>query len=308
MKKKFVMIDFFLKHISMFFAYFVLLVIFGLFLVLYINSKDAINHFGFFSFITSNVWSPAFDKFGGLIALIGTFLTTVISAIIAIPIALGIAIFLVEICPNFLKTPIGIAIELLAAIPSVIYGFWGLFYLGPLIEKYVQPFFNATLVKLPIVGQYFYGYSSSVSLFTASVVLAIMIIPFTAALTRDALKITPDLLKESAYALGATKWETISKVMFRYSKGAIIGAVLISLGRAIGETMAVTFVIGNQDSLPTSLMSATTTVTATIANEFTEASSHLYLSSMYLLAFILFLLSFLLIIGSKMFFLRKVRD
>ena len=308
MKKKFVILDFLLKHISMFFAYTVILVVFGLFLVLLINSSSAISHFGFFNFLTSNVWSPAFNKFGGAIPLVGTLFTTIISAIIAIPIALGIAIFLVEICPNSLKTPIGIAIELLAAIPSVIYGFWGLFYLGPLIGNYVQPFFNATLVKLPVIGSFFYGYYSGVSLFTASVVLAIMIIPFTAALVRDALKITPNLLKESAYALGATKWETILKVMFRYSKSAIIGAVLISLGRAIGETMAVTFVIGNQDKLPASLMSPTTTVTATIANEFTEASSHLYLSSMYLLAFILFLSSFTLIIASKMYFLRKVKN
>lgn len=273
--------------------------------MLYVNSKDAMSHFGFFHFLTSREWSPAFDKFGGVVALVGTLLTTVLSAIIAIPIALGIAIFLVEICPNVLKTPIGIAIELLAAIPSVIYGFWGLFYLGPMIQKYVQPFFNSTLAKLPVIGEYFFGYSASVGLFTASIVLAIMIIPFTAALARDALKITPDILKESAYALGATKLETITKIMFRYSKGAILGAVLISLGRAIGETMAVTFVIGNQDSLPTSLMAPTTTVTATIANEFTEASTHLYLSSMYLLAFILFLFSFALIIGSKMYFLRS---
>lgn len=291
----------------MLFAYSTLFLILGLFLILLINSRDAISHFGFFGFLTSNVWSPAFDKFGGLIALVGTLLTTAISAVIAIPIALGIAIFLVEICPKFLKTPIGVAIELLAAIPSVIYGFWGLFYLGPKIQQHVQPFFDATLVKVPWIGKAFLGFSPSVSLFTASIVLAIMIIPFTAALARDALQTTPDLLKESAYALGATKLETITKVMLKHSKGAIIGAVLISLGRAIGETMAVTFVIGNQDSLPMSLMAPTTTVTATIANEFTEATSHLYLSSMYLLALILFIFSFALIIGSKFFLLRKVK-
>ncbi len=274
--------------------------------VLYGQSALAIKTFGFIHFILSKVWNPALGKFGGLPAIYGTVVSTIISITLSVPVAVGIAIFLTEIAPHYLKTPVGISIELLAAIPSVIYGMWGLFYFAPVMRDDIQPIIHKTLAKLPVIGSLFSGYTPGIGLFTASIILAVMILPFTAAITRDSFNMVPDILKESAYALGATKWDVVKDVVIPYAKLGIIGGIILSLGRAMGETMAVTFVMGNQAVIPHSLLEPATSITVTLANEFAEADSHLYLSSLFLLAFILFIMSFVVIAVGKFVFLRKV--
>ena len=287
-------------------ALFVLFVLGALFIVLYKESSLSIQVFGVWKFITSQVWNPPLEKFGGAPAIFGTIVSTLIAIAIAVPVAIGIAIFLTEIAPHFLRTPVGVAIELLAAIPSIIYGMWGLFYFAPFMRDKVQPIIHATLGKLPVVGSFFSGYTPGIGLLTASVVLSIMILPFTAAIARDSFKMVPDILKESAYALGATKWDVMKDVVIPYAKLGVIGRIILSLGRALGETMAVTFVMGNQPVIPKSILEPATSITVTLANEFTEADTDLYLSSLFYLALILFVMSFFVIVVGKFFFLKKV--
>ena len=226
------------------------------------------------------------EVYGGLVPILGTLFSTTLAMLVAVPIAMGIAVFLSELAPQWLGKPVGVAIELLAAIPSIIYGMWGLFFFGPFIAS--------------IFG------GSSVSLLVAGLVLAIMIIPFMAALSRDAINITPDVLKESAYAVGATKFEVIKDIVFPYAKAGILGSMIISLGRALGETMAVAFVIGGIFSLPEKLTDPTVSIPVVLANNFAE-SSGLSLSALYYLAFVLFLVSFLVIFAAKHYFLRRVK-
>lgn len=264
----------------------ILLILIAIFVILFQESLPAIKTFGF-DFITSSAWAPNREIFGGLPAITGSILSTLISMVIAVPIALGIAIFLSEIAYERLKAPVGTAVELLAAIPSIIYGMWGLFFFAPLIQ------------------QTFGG--NGLGLLTAGIVLAIMILPFIAAITRDAMNTTPDILKESAYALGATKWDVIKNVIMPYAKAGIIGSVILALGRAIGETMAVTFVMGNAHRIPDSLTAPATSIPVTLANEFTEADGALYYSALFYLALILFIISFVVIATAKFYFLRKAR-
>lgn len=264
----------------------ILLILIAIFVILFQESLPAIKTFGF-DFITSSAWAPNREIFGGLPAITGSILSTLISMVIAVPIALGIAIFLSEIAYERLKAPVGTAVELLAAIPSIIYGMWGLFFFAPLIQ------------------QTFGG--NGLGLLTAGIVLAIMILPFIAAITRDAMNTTPDILKESAYALGATKWDVIKNVIMPYAKAGIIGSVILALGRAIGETMAVTFVMGNAHRIPDSLTAPATSIPVTLANEFTEADGALYYSALFYLALILFIISFVVIATAKFYFLRKTR-
>ncbi len=275
--------------------------------VLYDESSLAIHRFGILNFIFSAEWDPVKEVFGAAASLYGTLVTTVLSLLFAIPVSIGIAIFLTEISPHILKTPIGIAIEMLAAIPSIIYGMWGLFTLAPIMANYIEPALQKTLGNIPVVGLLFQGTPQGIDLFTASIVLSIMITPFITSITRDALNLTPDIMKESAYALGATKWEVVKDIMIPYAKLGIYGGIVLALGRALGETMAVAFVLGNNHQISPSLFEAAATITVTLANEFTEADSDIYLSSLFYLALILFTLSFVILAIAKFFLLKVER-
>ncbi len=288
-------------------SFLVLSLVFSTILVLYNESSLAIHRFGIINFILTEDWDPVREIFGAAAPLYGTIVTTILSLIFAIPIALGIAIFLTEVAPKFLKTPIGIAIEMLAAIPSIIYGMWGLFTLAPIMGEYIEPALQKTLGKLPVIGVLFQGDTTGIDLFTASVVLSIMIIPFIASIARDSLNLTPNIMKESAYALGATKWEVVKDVMIPYAKLGIYGGIVLALGRALGETMAVAFVLGNNHEITLSLFQAAATITVTLANEFTEADTPIYLSSLYYLAFLLFTMSFIILAIAKYFLLKAER-
>ena len=274
-------------NISRLFAIVVLIVLVALFIVLFKEAKPAIDAFGL-EFITNTKWAPNMDIFGGYPAIYGSIVSTAIAMVIATPIAIGIAIFLSELASPIVATFVGMAVELLAAIPSIIYGMWGLFYLAPIMKSI--------------------GGGSGLGLATAGVVLSIMIIPFMAAITRDAMKTTPDILKESAYGMGATRWEVLKDVVIPYVKSGIIGSIILALGRAIGETMAVTFVMGNAHKVPHSLFQAATSIPVTLANEFTEADTDLYYSSLFYLALILLVISFSVIALAKFLFLKRVED
>ncbi|MDA8214979.1 MAG: phosphate ABC transporter permease subunit PstC [Nitrospiraceae bacterium] len=285
----------------------VILITAGILYVLFTESSLSIEKFGFFKFLTLVDWDPVKESFGAAAALYGTLITTVLALIFAIPVALGIAIFVTEVAPNFLKGPVGVAIELLAAIPSIIYGMWGLFTLAPIMAKYIEPFLQKTIGKLPLVSILFEGTPLGIDLLTASMILGIMIIPFTASISRDAFNLTPAVVKESAYAVGATKWEVVKDVVLPYSKLGVFGGVAISMGRALGETMAVAFVLGNNNQITTSLLDAAATVTVKLANEFTEADKDIYLSSLYYLALLLFVMSFIVLAIAKFLILKAER-
>ncbi len=285
----------------------VIIFIIGIVAVLLKESSLAIGKFGLIDFLISTAWNPVTGMFGAATTIYGTFLTTALALLFAIPTAIGIAIFITEIAPNFLKGPIGVAIELLAAIPSIIYGMWGLFTLAPIMSKYIEPALQSTIGKLPIIGILFKGTPMGIDLLTASVILAIMVIPFTASIARDAFNLTPSVVKESAYAIGATKWEVVKNVVLPYSKLGVFGGVALSLGRALGETMAVAFVLGNNHKIATSLLDAASTITVSLANEFTEADSEIYLSSLYYLALVLFVMSFIILAIAKFFLLKAER-
>ena len=285
----------------------VILIIVGIVAVLVIESWPAIGKFGVLRFLFSTAWDPVQADFGAASAIFGTVVTTFLALLIAIPTAVGVAIFVTEIAPNVLKGPIGAAIELLAAIPSIIYGMWGLFTLAPIMANHIEPFLQRTLGALPGLAILFQGTPMGIDLMTASVILSIMIIPFTASISRDAFNLTPAVVKESAYAMGATKWEVVRNVVLPYSKLGVFGGVALSLGRALGETMAVAFVLGNTHQITSSLFSAASTITVTLANEFAEADSDIYLSSLYYLALVLFALSFVALAVAKLFLLRAER-
>jgi phosphate transport system permease protein len=285
----------------------VIIFIIGIVAVLFNESSLAIGKFGVVNFLTSIVWDPVRSNFGAATTIYGTFVTTVLALLFSIPTAIGIAIFVTEIAPNFLKSPIGVAIELLAAIPSIIYGMWGLFTLAPIMSRYVEPALKSSVGKVPYIGILFKGNPMGIDLLTASVILGIMIIPFTASIARDAFNLTPAVVKESAYAIGATRWEVVKNIVLPYSKLGVFGGAALSLGRALGETMAVAFVLGNNHRIATSLLDAASTITVSLANEFTEADTDLYLSSLYYLALILFVMSFVILAISKYFLLKAER-
>ncbi len=261
-----------------------LLVTGAIFGILFDEAKPAMEAFGL-DFLTQSKWAPNLEKFGAFPAIMGSIMSTALAMLLAVPIAIGVAIFLSEIAHNKLKAPVGVSIELLAAIPSVIYGMWGLFYF------------------VPIIRDMFGGLG--IGLLTAGIVLAVMILPFMAAVTRDAMNTTPDILKESAYALGGTKWDVIKDIVIPYAKAGIIGAAILALGRAIGETMAVTFVMGNVHKIPSLITDPATSIPVTLANEFTEADEDLYFSSLFYLALVLFVLSFAIIAFAKFAFLKR---
>jgi phosphate transport system permease protein len=285
----------------------IIFIIIGIFWVLIRESSLAISKFGVIHFLMSTEWNPVKEAFGAATNIYGTFITTTLALIIAVPTALGIAVFVTEVAPNFLKGPIGIAIELLAAIPSIIYGMWGLFTLAPIMSKYIEPTLQKTVGKLPVLEFLFSGTPLGIDILTASLILSIMIIPFTASIARDSFNLTPPMVKESAYAVGATQWEVVKNVIVPYSKLGVFGGVVLSLGRALGETMALAFVLGNNHKIATSLFDAAATITVTLANEFTEADNDVYLSSLFYLALVLFVMSFITLAIAKLLLLRAER-
>jgi phosphate transport system permease protein len=258
-------------------------------------------------FITSTDWDAVNGDFGALVPIYGTIVTSIIALIIAVPVSLGIALFLTDIAPRWIRGPIGMAVELLAAIPSIIYGMWGLFVLAPFMALHVDPWLNGTLGPLPVIGPIFTGPPIGIGMLTAGIVLGIMVIPFIAAVARDVFNAVPPPLKESAVALGSTRWEVLSRVTLPYARSAIIGAIFLGLGRALGETMAVTFVLGNAHDLSISLLMPSNSIAAAIANEFTEADAELYRSSLIALAFLLFVVTFIVLSAAKLLLLRVNR-
>lgn len=275
-------------------SFLVLTAISGIFGILVYESWPTITKIGFFHFITSRDWNPVTESFGALSSIYGTLLTTIIALTLAVPASIGIAIFSTEIAPRFIRRPITIAIELLAAIPSIIYGMWGFFTLSVIMALYVEPFLQNITSHIPVIQALFHGTARGIDILTASVILSIMIIPFAASTAKDGFELTPGSLREAAYAMGCTRWEVIKDVVLRHSRTAIFGGILLSLGRALGETMAVTFVLGNDHRMPTSLLSSASTITVTLANEFSEADGELYISSLYSLALVLFVISALI--------------
>ena len=282
------------------FAILTLVTLAGIIVSLVIGSWDSLRAFGF-SFLWTQDWNPPMDKFGAVIPMYGTIVSSLIALIIAVPVSFGIALFLTELSPLWLRRPLGIAIELLAAIPSIVYGMWGLLVFAPIFANYGQPIIQGTLGKLPLIGHLFAGPPLGIGLLTAGIILAIMIIPFIAAVMRDVFEITPDILKESAYGLGATTWEVVSSIVLPYTKVGVIGGIMLGLGRALGETMAVTFVIGNTNFLDNvSLFSPGNSITSTLANEFAEATPGLYTAALMELGLILFLITFAILVFSRL--------
>jgi phosphate transport system permease protein len=287
-------------------ALLVLTLLGGVALSLLHGSWPAFSHFKL-SFLTREIWNPVTDEYGALAPVYGTLVTSLLAMLIAIPISFGIAIFLTELSPSWLKRPVGVAVELLAAVPSIIFGIWGLFVLAPILQRHVQPWLIEWLGPLPLVGKLFQGPPFGIGVLTASIVLAIMVLPFISAVMRDVFETVPDVLKESGYGLGATTWEVIWKVVVPYSRTGIVGGIMLGLGRALGETMAVTFVIGNAHRISPSLLAPGTTISASIANEFTEAVGDLYTSSLVALGALLFLITFVVIAAARFMLMRLDR-
>jgi phosphate transport system permease protein len=272
-------------------------------LSLIVGAWPALQHFGP-GFITRIEWDPVNNEYGALIAIAGTIITSTLALLIAFPISFGIALFLTEICPAWLKQPLGTAIELLAGVPSIIYGMWGLFVFAPFFEDHVQPLLQNTLGNVPVIGELFQGPMMGLGLLTGGIILSIMIIPFIASVMRDVFETCPAVLKESAYALGCTKWEVMRKIVLPYTRIGVVGGVMLGLGRALGETMAITFVIGNAHKLSWSLFAAGNSIASTLANEFAEAESKLHLASLFSLGLILFVITFIVLAAAKIMLLR----
>jgi phosphate transport system permease protein len=285
-------------------ALLVLALLGGVAVSLLMGAWPALAHFKL-AFLTSEIWNPVTEQFGALAPIYGTLMTSLIAMLVAVPIGFGIAIFLTELCPRRLRRPVGVAVELLAAVPSIIFGIWGLFILAPLLQRYVQPWLIAHVGHVPGIGQLFQGPPFGIGVLSAGLVLAIMVLPFIAAVMRDVFETVPDVLKESGYALGATTWEVIWNVVVPYSRIGMVGGVMLGLGRALGETMAVTFVIGNAHRISASLLAPGTTISASIANEFTEAVGDLYTSSLVALGVLLFLITFVVIAAAR-FMLQRL--
>jgi phosphate transport system permease protein len=281
----------------------VLALLAGVILSLVIGSLPAWKAFGF-DFLTSESWNPVTEKFGALPAIYGTLLTSFIAMLIGVPVSLGIAIFLTEICPERLRRPIGIAVELLAGIPSIIYGIWGLFVFAPWFQVHVQPLLIDGFANIPLLNQLFAGPPYGIGVFTAGLILAIMVLPFITSITREVFETVPPVLKEAAYGIGCTRWEVMRRVVIPYTRVGIIGGVMLGLGRALGETMAVTFVIGNAHRIVPSILAPGTTISATIANEFTEAVGDLYTSSLVALGLILFFITFIVLAAARLMLMR----
>jgi phosphate transport system permease protein len=275
----------------------------GILVSLIVGAMPALQKFGF-GFVTSADWNPVTEEFGARVAIFGTLVTSAIALIIAVPVSFGIALFITQLAPEWLKRPIGTAIELLAAVPSIIYGMWGLFVLAPLFADHVQPWVSDHIGSWPLIGPLFDGPPMGIGMFTAGLILAIMIIPFIASVMRDVFDVVPPVLKESAYGLGATTWEVVWNVVLPYTHVGVIGGIMLGLGRAMGETMAVTFVIGNAQRISSSLFMPGSTISSTLANEFTEAVGEMYTASLIELGLILFLITFVVLALARLLLFR----
>ncbi|WP_342118150.1 phosphate ABC transporter permease subunit PstC [Pseudoduganella sp. OTU4001] len=298
--------DWFFHKITLVFALSVLLVLVGIIVSLMIGAWPALKEYGP-AFVTTVEWDPVNDQYGAAIAIVGTLVTSAIALLIAFPISFGIALFLTEVCPVWLRRPLGTAVELLAGVPSIIYGMWGLFVFAPLFGDYVQPLLKSTLGTLPWIGVLFKGPAMGMGVLTAGLILAVMIIPFISSVMRDVFEIVPAVLKESAYGLGCTRWEVVRKVVLPYTKTGVVGGVMLGLGRALGETMAVTFVIGNANKLSASLFAPGASIASTLANEFAEATTAMHVSSLYGLALILFVITFIVLSAAKLMLMGMSR-
>ncbi|MGB6537719.1 MAG: phosphate ABC transporter permease subunit PstC [Xanthobacteraceae bacterium] len=282
------------RHVTRGAAIVVLLLLSAVIAALFLGALPSIRQFGF-GFLTSEQWNPVTDRFAGLAPIYGTLVTSFIAMLIAVPTGLMIAFFLTELCPLWLRRPVAIAIELLAGIPSIIYGIWGLFIFAPFLQQTLQPFLIDTLGNVPVIAPLFAGPPFGIGLLTASLILAIMVLPFITAISRDVFEAVPSVLKEAAYGMGCTTWEVVHHIVLPYARVGVIGGVMLALGRALGETMAVTFVIGNAHRISASLLAPGTTISAVIANEFTEAVSPLYTSALIELGLILFVITFIVL-------------
>ena len=287
-------------------AFAVLAVLAGVILALVMGALPALRTFGF-EFLTAQRWNPVTEKFGALAPIYGTLVTSLIAMLIAVPVGLLIAMFLTELCPLWLRRPIGIAIELLAGIPSIIYGIWGLFVFAPFLQGTLQPFLIYAFGHVPLLDALFAGPPYGIGMLTAGLILAVMVLPFITSISRDVFEAVPPVLKEAAYGLGCTTWEVVRNVVVPYARVGIIGGIMLGLGRALGETMAVTFVIGNAHRISASILAPGTTISATIANEFTEAVGDLYTSSLIALGLILFVITFLVLAVARYMLMRLER-
>ncbi len=281
-----------------------LLLLAGIILSLVIGAAPAIKEYGL-SFLWTSEWDPVREKFGGLVMIYGTLMTSFIALVIAVPVSFGIALFLTELAPGWLRRPLGIAVELLAAVPSIVYGMWGLLVFSPVLSTYVQQPLQALFGDTPVLGALVSGAPVGIGILSAGIILAIMIIPFIASVMRDVFEVTPAMLKESAYALGSTTWEVVFKVVLPYTKAGVIGGIMLGLGRALGETMAVTFVIGNFNQLNSlSLFEAANSISSALANEFAEASAGLHQASLIYLGLVLFFITFVVLALSRLLLAR----
>lgn len=281
----------------------VFILIASILLSLVVGAYPALQKFGL-PFVVSSEWNPVTENFGALVSIFGTIVTSAIAILLAVPLSFGIAVFITELSPPWLKRPVGTAVELLAAIPSIIYGMWGLFVFAPWFADNIQPWVTDNLGELPLIGAFFQGPPMGIGMFSAGLILAIMVMPFITAMMRDVFEIVPSVLKESAYGLGATTWEVVWNVVLPYTKVGVVGAIMLGLGRALGETMAVTFVIGNAHNINQSLFMPGTTISSTLANEFTEAVGDIYTSSLISLGLILFIITMIVLAGAKLLLLR----
>jgi phosphate transport system permease protein len=295
--------DFVFHKSTLFFALSVLVALVGIIISLIVNAWPALSAFGLGFFFTVE-WDIINGQFGGLIAVFGTVVTALIALIIAVPLSFGIAVFLTETCPAPLRRPLGTAVELLAAVPSIIYGMFGLFIFAPLFAEYVQPALAGTVGQIPVLGYLFSGAFNGIGVLCAGLILAMMVLPFIASVMRDVFEIVPPVLKESAYGIGCTTWEVVNKIVLPYTKTGVIGGIMLGLGRALGETMAVTFVIGNAHKLSASLFSPGNSIASTLANEFGEAEPGLHYSSLFALGLALFAITFVVLAIAKIMLAR----
>lgn len=301
------LLDSLFVNLTKLFAIVVLASLGGVLISLIIGAMPSIRTFGFDFLITDN-WDTVAGQYGALAPIYGTLVISALALLIAVPVSFGIAIFLTELCPTFLKKPLGICVELLAGIPSIIYGMWGLFVFAPFFADHIQPFLSKTVGQIPVIGVLFQGSFMGIGLFSASLILAIMIIPFIASVMRDVFEVTPTMLKESAYGLGSTTWEVVRYVVLPYTKTGVVGGIILGLGRALGETMAVTFVIGNTFNISPQLFNSGVSITSALANEFAEAVDPLHLSSLLYLGLILFIITLIVLIISKLMLLSMQRN
>jgi phosphate transport system permease protein len=295
--------DFVFHKSTLFFALTVLFALIGIIISLIVSAWPALSEFGLGFFFTVE-WDIINGKFGGLIAVFGTVVTALIALLIAVPLSFGVAVFLTETCPVPLRRPLGTAVELLAAVPSIIYGMFGLFIFAPLFAEHVQPALAASLGQVPVLGYLFTGAFNGIGVLCAGLILAMMVLPFIASVMRDVFEIVPPILKESAYGIGCTTWEVVNKIVLPYTKTGVIGGIMLGLGRALGETMAVTFVIGNAHKISASLFAPGNSIASTLANEFGEAEPGLHYASLFSLGLALFAITFVVLAIAKVMLAR----